>query len=156
MISLNLLSPAEQSSVNKTKIYFLLRGISFRIISFTAIALTQSGKITSIEAAINELNNQLSRAQIIQAEYVSWTNFLIVLDEYITDSIELNRIQVNTNTLTFKITGLAASRNSLIIFQEQITKLPFLSNLSSPISNLAQKENINFEMTGQLNETIYD
>lgn len=183
MLSLNLLSPKEKSAINKIKIYYFVKTVAFRTISVVLIITTvfifsylllknskdslenqitvesdllQEKKITSIEDATKELNTQLDSAKVIQAQYVKWTNFMEQFIKTIPESVSLSNIHFNTTTHSLEITGLAIDRNSLINFQKNLEEFSYFDEITSPISNLAQRENITFKITGRLSETIYD
>lgn len=183
MISLNLLSPAEKKTVASIGIYHLTKNTTFQITSLVVIAATlffftnlliknnlqslqkqisfeenllQEGKVTSLDAAIKELNVQLASAKNIQSQYIRWTPLLVQLAESIPDPISVTSLQLDAPSQSFKLVGVAADRNSLLALQENLQSLPYLTGITSPISNLAQRENISFEVSGQLTKAIYE
>jgi len=54
------------------------------------------------------------------------------------------------------IKGVAQNRDILIDFQNNLEELSYFNDINVPISSLLQKENINFEITGQLTDAIYE
>ncbi|MFA4930495.1 MAG: PilN domain-containing protein [Patescibacteria group bacterium] len=110
----------------------------------------------SIDEIIKSLNVQLGQADAIQKNYIQWSTFLFTLANSVPDNISLTLVDVNSSTKTFRITGLADSRENLLLFQDNLNTLPFISDLISPLSNLAQQKTFNFEISGKLTDALYE
>lgn len=183
MIAINLLSPIVKKRLTELKRYLILKRILFiasylliilsvviffshRILKNYSDVLTQQlnneqllvkqGKVTALEDTISELNRQLALANEIQSKYIRWTPFLSQLNSIIPDGIKFESLEINSETNTFKIVGRAKEREALLTFQRSLKDFPFFINLNSPVSNLAQREDISFEISGQLTSTIYE
>lgn len=182
MITLNLLSAEKKKSVKRLITYFMVKNISSLVISLLLIASTVFGfsylllnnfsesleeqiekertlqkeeRIVSIEEATKELNDQLKSAKKIQSDYIPWTDFLSSFDDEVIQGITLSNVEFSMTTKSFKLIGVANLRSTLLAFQNELETLPELTDITSPISNLSQPENIQFEITGAITDEIY-
>ncbi|MDP2683976.1 MAG: hypothetical protein Q8P20_02860 [bacterium] len=124
------------------------------------IEIRQQGNVNSIEDATKLLNSQLELVKNIQDKHVYWTIFLNDFSELVPDNITINNLEFYTNILsgsntrTFKISGIANARQDFINFESNLTNSEYYSEINAPLSNLIQKENINFVITGILSNEI--
>ena len=120
------------------------------------ILFRESGELNSIEDATEELNSQLQQVESIQAKYLVWTQFINDIALLIPENITIDRAEFNTNLLLastindFEIEGTALTREDFIAFQQILNDSSIFSEIDAPISNLIQKENINFTISGIL------
>ncbi len=183
MLALNLLSPEEKTEVKKIKTFFIIKNASFVIVSIVLIVGTiftfmylildnfsesinnqietekmiqEKEQVASIEGIINQLNLQLSRVQNIQGQYHEWSNFLLQFSNIVPDEITLTNLRINQISSSVLIVGTAQDRDALLSFQAELNKFPQITNVTSPLSNLAQKEAIRFEITALLAEIAYE
>ncbi|MFA6098511.1 MAG: hypothetical protein WCV50_00255 [Patescibacteria group bacterium] len=183
MIILNLLSQEEKKHISLIKNYFIIKNVSFFIISFLIIiatitiftnillenylqsletqiknevSISSEGKIASIEEAIKELNSQLLLAKNVEESYVLWTKILTSLVEKLPEGVTLNNINLNSQAMTLKISGTAVNRDAYLNTKSSLELVPYFSNISSPISNLTKKDDIPFTFVGQLTNLIYE
>ncbi len=183
MLALNLLSPEEKTEVKKIKTFFIIKNVSFIIISIVLIvgtiftfmylildnsnesindqieaekAIQEEEQVASIEGIINQLNLQLSRVQNIHVEYREWSNFLLPFSNMVPDGITLTNLRINNISSSVLIVGTAQDRDALLTFQTALNQFPQITNVTSPLSNLTQKESIRFEMTAVLAGISYE
>ncbi len=183
MNSINLLSPAEKNNLKKKRLFFVIKSITFQFISLTLIIATVfifsyfllnnekdsldglinkeiklqlEGKVSAVEDATSELNKQLMLANNIQLEYIKWTNIIKSFSSTITKDIILTGLQFDSTDQELSIKGVAQNRDILVSFQNNLEELSYFSDINVPISSLMQRENINFEITGQLTDAIYE
>lgn len=183
MDNLNLLSPQDKLIVKKIKILNIIKRLSFLIISFLIILSTififsdlilsssvnsienqieneldllRQKQILSTEDAIKQLNNQLIVVREIQNNYIKWTEFLSSFVDNLPNEITLKELKLINSSLNFEIKGLALDRESFLDFKDSITSWPMFIEINSPISNLSEKENINFTITGTISDDIYE
>jgi len=137
--------------------YLLLNNFSESLIDQInkEIAQQKEEKLISIEEATKELNTQLKSAQQIQNDYIQWTTFLSDFSGKVIDGITLTNVEFITSTKSFKLMGMADTRATLLEFQDELEKLPTFNEITSPVSNLSQPENIQFEITGLLTDEVY-
>lgn len=183
MYPINLLSPEEKNSVKKYKLFFILKNVTFRFISLILIiatififsyfllnnekksldelingelSLQAEGKVSAVEDATSDLNRQLILANNIQLKYIKWSNLIKSFSSNISDGIILNNLEFDTTNKKLNIKGVAKNREQLVDFQNNLEELSYLNDIKIPISNLLQREDINFEITGELTDTIYE
>jgi len=124
------------------------------------IEIRQLSNVNSIEDATKLLNSQLELVNNIQNKYIYWTVLLNDFSNLVPNNITLNNVKFTTNILldsedkTFKISGIAKQRQDFLNFKENLTNSEYYSNINAPLSNLIQKENINFVITGTLSNEI--
>ncbi|MFZ6036001.1 MAG: PilN domain-containing protein [Patescibacteria group bacterium] len=182
-MDVNLLSPAEKKEVRLIKLYHILKNISFDVVSliaavtlvfsFSAIilqnddaslqqqldqeaALKQEGRVASLEEATKELNLQLNAARDIQSTYIPWATVLHTIALQIPDGITLTSIQLTDSNKTYRLTGVSSDRQLLLNFEETMKQIPYFSTVNLPVSNLTQREDIPFEISGTLSEKLYE
>lgn len=78
-----------------------------------------------------------------------WSNILIQLSQLVPTGINLNTIDVDING-SLRLTGHAKERPQLMEFQKNLTSSSLVKNLYSPVKNLLQPKNIDWEMSAQL------
>jgi len=183
MININIISPREKKNVVSIKAYYIIKKIIFYLFSLLLIVATvlgftylllknnklsveqqleqekliaQEAKLSSTEEIIKELNSQLKTVEQIQGKYILWTNLIKDFSNSVPDGIELHTTLIDRITKQVKITGLAQNREILLSFQETMKEFTYFDNVVYPISNLIEKENINFEISGILSDRVYE
>jgi len=125
------------------------------------IQIRKDGNLNSIEEATKQLNTQLELVNNVQKKYFIWSNFLNNFNELVPTNIDLIETEFTTNILlnaqdkTFKIVGNAATRDDFSQFENNLIESGYFENINAPISNLIQKENINFTITGNITDEIF-
>jgi Tfp pilus assembly protein PilN len=66
------------------------------------------------------------------------------------NDVKLNYIQLDRQNQTLTITGTAATRAALLGYQNILNKISWITQVETPVSQLFQKDNINFEFKAQL------
>lgn len=111
-------------------------------------ALEQRGEL--LDQRIQEFNSSLSSIKAIQRSYTKWTTVLADLARILPRGIVLSTFEANKPSGTFSIKGTAAARSDLLAFQQALAELPTFVDMSTPVSNLLERENIAFELEGKL------
>lgn len=182
MLDLNLLSPEKKQIIRQLNNFSIIMniGISLMIVVLVGTGLLAASNwllndnLKSIDASIatirennkkqsnvsidqiiTSLNKQLAQAKTIQGSYVQWPVFLQDFSETLPDGISLTLIDTNVDTKSIRINGVADNRQHLLQFQDALGKLTYLSDLIFPLSNLAQQNEIQFEISGKLTDKIY-
>lgn len=99
---------------------------------------------------VNETNNQISTMTNIQNEFVKWSSLLKILSENISDGISLNQLTLSREKNTIHLSGTAAARDDLLKLKDFLDRLDFFHQINFPISNLLERNNINFEISAQI------
>ncbi|MFZ5391226.1 MAG: hypothetical protein ACOZAJ_03060 [Patescibacteria group bacterium] len=170
--NLNLLSPASQKQLKLVLLYRYARIIIYLFLAFSALAAGTAftarlmlqdnlNELLTASTAINErnktldrdiakLNNQLKTISEIQQGFVSWSNIVLEVSDNLPPGISLNYLNLEKSS-GLTIYGQALSRQDYLNFKDNLSKLTYLSNLSSPLSNILSSQNIAFQLNGQLN-----
>lgn len=124
------------------------------------LMIRKESNVSSIEESTKELNEELLRIEKIQNDYIKWPSFIKDFENLTPAGIVFDSLEFNTNLLdndskmTFQISGIANTRDNLIAFQKNLENSNNFSNIKTPLSNLIQKVNIIFTITGNLTNEI--
>ncbi|MFA6197884.1 MAG: hypothetical protein WC734_01865 [Patescibacteria group bacterium] len=100
-------------------------------------------------AQIEAMNEQIAQLQGIQKEHIIWPSIIGQLSNTTVSGITLNTISFDAALQTVTLTGTALTRQNLVAYKEKLAAISFVSNIESPLSDLIQRENINFEFKGK-------
>jgi len=182
MINLNLLSLKDKEKIKIEKNFLLIKNVVFVVSLALAIIivsllstriilniyikdfdktieneeiLLSSTKRASLEKSTKDLNSQLNTIESIQKEYVKWSNLLTELTKIVPGGVKINSLELNKNNKKVNITGVSINREVLLEFQNNLKNSNYFTNITSPISNLLVRENVEFQFTGELSQDIY-
>lgn len=136
---------------------------SFNTIVADASLINQ--QIRGSNQKIAMINEELKKIEKIQSQFAPWSNLLVYLAKNTPPNIQLNFLIIQSPMepaspaggsqgkqwlITFK--GLAKYRDDLIIFKEKLEKTEIFNKIETPLSQLTQKENIDFEIKASLSD----
>lgn len=172
-ISLNLLSPQQKEYLKYERAYFYVRTVMWLMIIFTitissllliarlmlqdnyATVLTTTtmvnNKNTVIDHEIANLNKTLMEMEKIQSDFIKWSNIVIDINSVIPENIEITYLNLEQKNRLFNLHGKALRREDFLNLKSALEKLPYLEELSSPLTNLLLRENVSFEFSGKIN-----
>jgi hypothetical protein len=87
----------------------------------------------------------------IQGDFIPWSFLINELSKNIKNDISLNGLNIDKNKKTAILTGQAGTRESLLDLKEYLENTAYFNNVSFPIKNILEKENIAFEIIAGLN-----
>lgn len=173
MLKLNLISQELKKEIKLRRLYGSLKRIYALLIIVTATAaimlltarvilqnnfnkvVEQTTLITknsqSYNIKVREINSQLSSIEKIQNDFIFWSRLLGGLTEEVKDDITFYYLGLDKNTKTLKLKGVSATRESLLAFKENLEKSTVFDGIDFPLTNILQKNNINFEIAAKLN-----
>lgn len=174
---LNLIPDYQKAQMRREKIFLLVHNvIGILVVAVAAISIfllisrsflanyinnlraqTNLVNLTSYGLAhdINSLNNKIENADRVQKDFIKWTALLSDISNSVPAGLALNQIYLNRSTQTFRLTGTAASRESLLEFKETLLNHPAVETLETPLSNFLEKTDISFVFGGKLKKDIY-
>ncbi len=95
--------------------------------------------------------NRLTKNIIISAEdFMPFTPKILEIAAALPPNIKLIGLDINRVNNTISLSGTAATRAALLNFQKVIRDIGWINGITAPNSQLFQKENINFEIRGNL------
>ena len=166
-INLNLIDPAEKKNIQLQKIQYILKDVisiffitsavlgSFILISRNILeeSFAEILKDTTLvrdqnqwfTKEVNQINQALQDTQTVQAGFFKWSHALVALSQTVPNDSKLDSISISLKDNKVVLRGISRTRLSLLSFKETLAAQDYLKNVSSPLTNLLQKENINFE-----------
>lgn len=174
--ALNLLSPTKKHRLKSLiKFLFIKEYLEIFIFTVTILAIAHLGAWFILTRVTNDLSrstllinrdfsalNQNIRVsnKLIKAVFFSGNQFyplaprVAELFRLVPPGVNLTGLNINRVGGTVTISGLAATRDALISFQDALGQLPWIDSVSAPQSQLFQKNNISFEISANLKSGI--
>ena len=177
MITLNFTSPAQREANQFQKNYRLVQSlvilsivvlliivaslfvsqiiIQNKLDTITSDTLTlkeqkENEKSLNLGQTVQNFNSLLQNVSAIQSEYAAWSNILIETAQNMPGDVVLSSFTIQKSNSTFQFSGDAITRDSLLVFKNNLEESPYFGNIESPISNLLSKEDISFTLSGQV------
>lgn len=172
MISLNLLPPSEKLEASLKWNYLIFKNIILMLllVSITlavvivAAKYTLTNKLTELETQVhlvNEelleanqgiitINNSLSELHTIQNKYQPISPLIADILSSVGAGILLENFIINTASNEVIFTGTANTRDDLLSLEQQLQDNPLVEDIEVPLSNLLQRADIAFNLTGIL------
>lgn len=172
MIALNLLSPAQKEALRTRVLYahlerlmvalvgsLLVAGVLLFLIKFElTINLNQvqarqilASQYVTVNRDIRLLNQQIGRIETLQKLAVSPSSLLRDVAVRTPPGVTVTGLDFDVRTQSMRLSGIAAGREDLLAYETAFRASPFVAKLESPISNLFQKNDINFQFKIVLN-----
>lgn len=172
MISLNLLPNQKKEELKFRKIYLMSQKILFILLIFTfflsviillanlilanafndtafsSSLVNATGKLSKYDLA--QTNKMVNNIKGVQDKFVNYDDLMIKITEMIPNNITLNHLSIDTEKNKVSLSGHANTRDALIVLQDNLKNSDFFDNLKSPISNLLEKKDIDFNITVDL------
>ena len=172
MIALNLLSPEQKSALRARVIYAMIERL---MIAFVSSMLIASIMLLLVKIELTKNLDQVRERQILSSEYVTVNNDIRLLNQQIGRVETLQKMAVSPSALlrdiaartptgarvtgmdfdvkskSMRLNGTAKDRDDLLAYEAAVRSSPFVTSLQSPISNLFQKTDINFQFMIVLN-----
>ncbi len=166
MIALNLLSPKQKEALRARVVYAMLERLMIVFVAlllassvlalFVKIRLTEglsqvqtrqilSSEYITVNSEIRQLNQQIGRVEALQKMAVSPSALLLDIAERTPPGVRVTGMDFDVKSKSMRLSGTAIDRDALLLYEEAMRGSPFVESLQSPISNLFQKENINFQ-----------
>ncbi|MFH1610765.1 MAG: hypothetical protein ABIA91_02635 [Patescibacteria group bacterium] len=105
----------------------------------------------SIEVA--EINRRMTKINKIQGAYTKWSEIIIKLNRIIPKDVKVSNMEFDKEKDKFLISGTAKYRQDFLNLKESLKKSNIVFDISSPLSNLLNQEDLNFSLTGSLTAT---
>lgn len=173
MIILNLISEKLRKEIKLKYFYQLIKKINYiLIIVFIIIAIIlliakiilQNNFIETVEQTVlitknnldhnnkvQEINNKLKFVSIIQNDFSAQSKIIENLSTITPANITFNFIKIDFTNKNIKMRGEAKQRSGLLELKNNLEKSNIYTNIEFPTKNLLEKENINFEISANLN-----
>jgi hypothetical protein len=93
---------------------------------------------------MREINDFVGRTGGIHDRYVDWSAVLDTLGHTAPAGIRFGGITVSSDN-TIRVEGTAMLREDVLTMKQRLEDLPQFTDISSPLSNILQRENLKFE-----------
>jgi hypothetical protein len=166
MISLNLISEKYRKELKYKNLYTKIKDFLYAFILFALLAgfiliiaenilqsnfndlATLNSQLkkdkVSIAREIMSLNSKIAVADRIQQQFIPWSTVIADFTKSVPIGIEIHTLKINSQN--WIVQGESENRETLLQFQSDLQKLNYFSEIKSPIANLLQKTNIDFEL----------
>lgn len=101
-------------------------------------------KVQAYDEEFRNMNSYFSRIDRIQETTLSWSDIFMIIGKLIPDDVIL--YEVYNKDLNLEISGKSGNREALLGFEESLKSDGCFSEVLLPLSNLVDKENIDFQM----------
>ena len=112
-------------------------------------SITKKGE--NYEKQVQLINNKIKIAEEIQKDKINWSYLLIFLSNNAPSGISIKNLSINSEKNNITISGNAIKRENLLTYKEVMKNNEIFNNVSFPIQNILEKENINFTITAKIN-----
>jgi len=129
--------------------HYLLLSINDKINN--TIVPNPQEKLQDIAVISQTFNSYLKKGESIQQSHANPVLFLEHLTQLIPAGITIKGINLSLIDKTIAFSGEATTRDELIILENNLSSDSMFSNFSYPLSNLSEKENIKFDLSGKIN-----
>lgn len=165
-LRLNLLSPRKRKHLKRMALFiyfknllemclfavavaaFLLLGARWFLQDYfnglTSQLVAVSNQKNDINQRVKHVNTIIKQTEQAGKEYISWMPLIVDITKSVPEAIAVQSMVVDQAEGTGMLTGVAKNRTDLLAFQEALQKLPFVSRVDLPLSQLTAKENIPF------------
>lgn len=171
-INLNLLPPSKKEEILKKRrlktvmgfeasltlllVVFLGILMSFKIVLDMGLSANlharaerenteQYDKIKKYDEQFRQVNLDISRIKTVERSQLYWSRLLDRLSGIIFPGIALDSI--TTNDYQISISGVSDNRENLVLLKEKLEGEECFSNVDLPLSDLVDKNNVNFQIT---------
>lgn len=103
-----------------------------------------------ISEQLTKINDTLKRAGMVSSAYVDFTQKITNLSLLPMSGITLSGLDLEKATAKITLQGRADNRQNLLNYKKSLEESGLVNNLEIPVSVLTAKENIDFEIKGQI------
>lgn len=103
-----------------------------------------------INQQIVQINEELAKIYFVRQNAADWSNRLSGFFSLNPAGITLTGLDWSPQSKSLTVRGRAKSRDEFLRYKGELEKLPYLSDIQTPISTLIAKENIDFSLSAEL------
>ncbi|MFA6304675.1 MAG: hypothetical protein WCV73_04805 [Patescibacteria group bacterium] len=172
MISLNLISPEQQTHLKIRYLHILIKNCAGALVVLSTILAiflaplndkiedlktsntrrkeTIISNSQTVTSKIKLLNQRIASLSQVNERYYSWSQTLNELGALAEPDIYLTEFTANNLEGNFIIKGYSPTRESLLNFKDKLTASSFFKKVNSPLTNYLQESDVTFEITGSI------
>lgn len=119
--------------------------------NLAAASLLTSREFPGVNQDVRRINALTKELALASDGYVQLTPRLVEIAGALPPEIRLTAVSLDRGTGTLVVSGVAKTRAALLTYETTVKGYPWVEKVTSPTSQLFQKENINFELKAHLN-----
>jgi Tfp pilus assembly protein PilN len=166
-VSLNLLPPEKKQALRsgfimafaQTMVFILFVVAAFVAGTFVSVrvmlksnldALVQQStggaadESDAVAADIRQINTFVKRVDGLQQRAIPWSSVLASLSQAMPAAAIIDQVAIS-RTGAISMRGVAATRDDVLTLRDNLRALPFIKDVSNPLSNLLQRTDVRFE-----------
>lgn len=111
-------------------------------------------KITEIQTILKDVNPKIEIEAKLEDQMTAFSPVLKQIAATLPDGVAVSQINLTKEDQPMSLVGSAESREALVTFREDLSKLSFVDSLQLPSSNINQDNTINFTITLTLKKDV--
>lgn len=115
-----------------------------------ASALLVNREVPTVNKDVQRINLEAKNIVTSGTDFYPLTPKILEFIAMLPPDIRLNGLEIDRLDSSIVLSGTAATRDALLNFQKTINSVPWIKGITSPTSQLLQKENITFDVEGNL------
>jgi len=167
-IYLNLLPPHKKKALQKVRILAFFQTVSLVVLLVAASIIStlilvrgqlqasyhdlqqrsttaSAEEATDIISDIKQTNLYLQEIDAASKLFVPWSEAVRNIAALIPPNTRLEKMEIDS-TGKVRLLGIAATREGALELLQRLNETPYLTDIVSPLSNILQKENVNFDI----------
>ena len=133
------------SALSATLLFSIRLVLGGTLDDLTASTGQQEQEEVDIAGIISETNGHLRLLSGRTAASVAWSRVLADIAAGAPPGVALERITINSDDWNISIRGGAPTRDEVLAMRRALENEPSFTDVSSPLSNILQRTNVNFE-----------
>lgn len=169
-IVLNLLPPQKKAALHSNFIFAFIQSalfvlfllmifVSGTIIAVRIFLVSMKDELTarttstpkeylSVIEDIKHTNEYIKKVNLLQNRFIPWSTVLEKITLLIPSGIHLEHMRINKDG-GVSMSGVAATRNDMLLLQTNLETSTMFKDLQSPLSNILQPKNVKFDLQMQ-------
>mgnify|MGYP001570413164 FL=1 len=108
---------------------------------------SETREARQLEQAVKDLNALLARYSGSKSNQTGAVAALLELNRLIFSGVSLQALSFDSASRRIIVSGVAASRNDIVVFEDRLKQSALFEKLESPLSNFLESTNANFSFT---------
>lgn len=96
---------------------------------------------------IQKINTMIKKSGALQEIHNLWSQKIVEVTNSTPNGVIFKNLILNKNNKEINISGIAKNRSDLIELRDNMSNLRFINNVKIPLSQLTEKEDINFSIS---------
>lgn len=120
---------------------FILQGVVSEMAESSTASFEEYDSMTR---QMREINDFIARTAGIHDRYTDWSAVLDTLSHSAPQGVRFEAVSISADN-NIRIEGTAALREDVLTMKQSLESMPEFTQVSSPLSNILQRENLKFE-----------